>query len=71
MKNNKLKRFLEGVANISIFQSPIINPIAGKTDEELLRQDWFTVGQDIEKVLEVLNSPNEKNCRNAKVTHVR
>lgn len=51
---NRFRNFLEGMASISFF--PVLQSYAditeGKTDEELIAQDWAIVLSDIDKAIE-------------------
>lgn len=47
----KINSFLHGLASISVFQRSLSDPFGGKTDEELCREDWYAVGQDIKQAI--------------------
>lgn len=47
-KTGFAKSFMEGfVSIVDVFSSPPENPIAGKSTEELIREDWVSVGRSI------------------------
>lgn len=52
--HKKFKHFLEGMASISFF--PVLPSYAditeGKTDEELIAQDWAIVLHDVDTAIE-------------------
>lgn len=60
---NRFKHFLEGMASISFF--PVLQSYAditeGKTDEELIAQDWAMVLSDVDTAIEkVMNDAVSK-----------
>jgi len=60
---NCFKHFLEGMASISFF--PVLRSYAditeGKTDEELIAQDWAIVLSDVDTAIEkVINDAVSK-----------
>ncbi len=58
------RAFLEGLARIfDPFSNLDSGPYSGsrkKTDAEMLRSDWVTIGQDMQKALDGMSQPEQK-----------
>ena len=57
------RSFLEGLARIFDPFSNLDSPYSGrrgKTDADMLRSDWETIGQDMQKVLDGMGQQEQK-----------
>lgn len=46
---NWLTPFLEGMCSLNLFPQTLPDPFNGKTDEQLLEEDWKAIGEDLRK----------------------